>query len=264
MASDGKIYLNVGNLLSLSPGDLDGDSVEPQFKPGGLNFLTDAYGSRIVKYVRMLAGAATKGMLVSAASGGTDQRHTAFTVQATGGTTNSTTSANLTGATADRHIGMIAFVNDKNAVAGAAPEGEAGIVADNGTNFLLLERDYPLSAALAASDVLHVIANYQVEAAGAADQAWVVEGVVIGENGIAQNNYGWVQQYGPVMASKSAGAIAFNVEVVAAASGTVETKASQTGEDFVGVALASAAADQAANKIPIKVTVFVHQNGVVA
>ena len=261
MASNNKLYLNVGNLLALSPGDMDADDSSPRFRPGGLNFLSDAYGARIMKYVQARATAIGKADLVSAASGGTDQRHTAFTVQAT--VVNATTAADITGATADRHIGMIAFVNDDAGAAGAAPEGEATIVRSNTATVMRFEADYALSAALAVNDVLHVIATYQVEAAAAADQAWVVEGVAIGDVGFAANNYGWVQQYGHAMARMTAAAITLGNEVVAGAS-AVLTKGSQTGEDWVGVALASVGSDQVAVRVPIKITIFGNRSGIAA
>ena len=45
--------------------------------------------------------------------------------------------------------------------AGAAPEGESGIVSANTATVMSFEADYPFSVALAANDDLELIANWQ-------------------------------------------------------------------------------------------------------
>lgn len=260
MASLNDLVLRVGNLVGMGSTDFNADDIDPRQRPGSLSFVVDAYGPRIFKYIRS-TDASVMGRLKSAASGGTDQRQTDFTLQAG---TNSTTVATVTGATVGRHNGMIFWVANSTAGTGVAPEGEASIVTDNTATVMKLDPKYPLSATLTATDTVQTVATWQVEDATANDQGWVVEGVTIGRNGITAGNYGWVQIEGPVVALSNGTAQVVGSPVVAAASGTVADDGAQTNEDWIGTALITAQNDQVNDRTLVRLSRFTQSYGITA
>lgn len=260
MSSLNDLVFRPGNLVGMGQRDVNGDDTAPQYPPGALSFIRDAYGTKILKYVKSL-DAATMGSLRSAASGGTDQRSTNFTLQ-TG--TNNTTQCAITGATANRHNGMIFWVSNSTAGTGVAPEGEASIVASNTATVLTLEADYPLSATLTATDTVQCVATWQTEAAAANDQNWVVEGVAVGRDGITAGNYGWIQIEGLVVANTDGTAQVIGSPVVAAASATVADDGAQTNEDWIGTCWITAQNDQVNDRSLINITRFSNGYGITA
>jgi hypothetical protein len=254
MASNNDLFLNLGHLSGLGMADLNRDDVTPYQRPGTIAWVVDAFGPRIVKYIRNVSGSAmAKGSLAAYASDGANVKSTTITNITSGTTTSFVTS----GLTADRHVGMISYVLDTAAVAGAAPEGESSIVAKNTATVVNLEPDYAYSAALAANDDLELIATYQVEASAAADEAWTVAGVVLGKDGISNMGYGWVQCEGVTPATSASSA----VEGDPLEAGVAQVTPLTGGHElWVGIALAALSTDEALKQIPVHLKLFCAQN----
>src|SRR3990167_2184192 len=138
MATNNDLVLNVGSITGLGMREINGDDVNPYARPGTIAIIVDAFGPRILKYCRHVNGSAiTMGELHAYAAGAANVR----TPSVPNITSGPTTGAAATGLTANRHDGMICYVLDNNDSAGAAPEGEASIVADNTTTAITLEAD---------------------------------------------------------------------------------------------------------------------------
>lgn len=251
MASDKDIYLNLGHLSGLGMSDLNRDDVLPYMRPGTVAWVTDAYGPRLVKYIKCLqSGGVAKGELMAYCSDGANVISTSVANITSGTTTSFVTS----GLTADRHNGMISYVLDKAAVAGAAPEGESSIVSKNTATVVTLDAHYPYSTALAVNDDIELIATYQVEDAADGDEAWTCVGVVLAKDGISANNYGWVQLEGVTPAlSIASSAEGDPVVADAAAVGPFGTDGQEL---WVGTALSTLSTDEALKQLPIRVQLW--------
>src|SRR3972149_6312240 len=119
-------------------------------------------------------------------------------------TPGTTSSAVPTGLTASRHQGGLCYVLDNADSAGDAPETEISPIAGNTTTAITLDADYPLTVALAANDDLELISTWQIEDSADGDEAWTVAGVVLGNQGLTNLYYGWIQVEGPVRADVTA------------------------------------------------------------
>mgnify|MGYP003147819818 CR=1 FL=1 len=205
MASDASSVLNMGNLVTVSGRDTEGNDPTPRYRPGGLAFKVDSYGYKIMLYGRNRNGSAVvRGecmSYVADTSPNVDRSTSAGTI--TAGTTTSATTSSLT---ANDHDGMLFYVTDNADAAGTAPEGETGIVASNTATLITLEADYPLSAAIANADTAQLIANHQFEDSVDGDEAWCVAGCVVAAGGVSDGNYGWVGMEGmwPVLYTTAA------------------------------------------------------------
>lgn len=254
MASNNNLFLNLGHLSGMGMSDFNRDDVTPYMRPGTVAWVVDAFGPRIVKYVRNVSGSAIlKSELMAYAADGANVKSTSV-ANITSGTT---TSFVTTGLTANRHDGMIAYVLDNATTAGAAPEGESSIVATNTATVVTLEKDYPYSAALAANDDIELIATYQVEDSAAADEAWTVAGVVLPFDGISNMNYGWIHVEGtcPVQSANSA------VEGDPLESGVAQVTPLTAGHElWIGTALAALSTDEALKQIPAQMKLFTYEN----
>lgn len=254
MASNNNLFLNLGHLAGLGMSDFNRDDSTPYMRPGTIAWVVDAFGPRIVKYVRNVSGSAVlKSELMAYASDGANVKSTSV-ANITSGTTKSFVT---TGLTADRHVGMISYVLDTAAVAGAAPEGESSIVAANTATLVTLEPDYAYSAALAVNDDIELIATYQVEDSAAADEAWTVAGVVLGADGVSNLNYGWIHVEGtcPVKSASSA------VEGDPLESGVAEVTPLTGGHElWIGTALAALSTDEVLKQIPAQMKLFTYEN----
>lgn len=256
MATNNDLVLNVGSITGLGMREINGDDATPQNRPGTITIVVDAFGPRVLKYCRNVNGSTiTMGELHSYASSAANVRTTSV-ANITSGTT---TSAVTTGLTANRHDGMICYVLDDAGAAGAAPEGEASIVADNTTTTITMEADYPFSAALAANDDLMLVSNYQVEDSVDGDEAWTVVGVALGRYGVQNLNYGWYQVEGPVNADASAATITSGDPVVAGAN-VVAAFGTDEHELWVGTALAGMTSDSVAATALINLKLFAPEN----
>jgi len=256
MATNNDLVLNVGSITGLGMREINGDDVNPYARPGTIAIIVDAFGPRILKYCRNVNGSAiTMGELHAYAAGAANVRTTSV-ANITSGTT---TSAVTTGLTANRHDGMICYVLDNNDSAGAAPEGEASIVADNTTTAITLEADYPYSVALAANDDLMLVSNYQVEDAAAGDEAWTVAGVALGRYGVANLNYGWYQVEGIVNADATAATITSG-DPVSAGAVAVAAFGTDGHELWIGTALAGMTSDSTAATALVNLKLFAPEN----
>ena len=256
MATNNDLVLNIGSITGLGMREINGDDVNPYARPGTIAIIVDAFGPRVLKYCRNVNGSAIPmGELHSYASDTQNERTTSV-ANITSGTT---TSAVTSGLTANRHDGMICYVLDDAGAAGAAPEGEASIVADNTTTAITLEADYPYSAALAANDDLELVSTYQVEDSADGDEAWTVAGVALGRYGIANLNYGWYQVEGVVNADATAATITQGDPVVAGAV-AVAAFGSDGHELWIGTALAGMTSDSVAATALVNLKLFAPEN----
>lgn len=243
------LVLKIGSIVPVGMADINTDDPDTgtRARPGTLSFLVDAYGYRILQYVKNVSGSAfAMGDLV------TKVANTAVTNITSG----SVRQAVTTGLTADAHDGRLCYVLDNDDTAGTAPEGETSVIKNNTTTNIDMEFDMPFSVALAANDDLTLISNWQ--AADAADGNLVVNvlGAVVGNAGITNNQFGWVQKEGycPYLRALS-GAVTAGDPVVADAA-QVGAFGTDGQELWVGVALAAMSADQTRDRMLINLKVF--------
>lgn len=155
----------------------------PRTDIGQVGWMRDKFGAlRMYTYRKNISGSAfAAGDLVS--------RKREVETNQTG-----TATTTVVGAfTADEHVGALAVVHDDAGGAGAAPEGEASIVASNTATVATLETDLPWSAALAANDDVTFLSPHVIDAA-ANDIAFVVCGIAMGA--AADDGFGWFQFQG--------------------------------------------------------------------
>jgi hypothetical protein len=248
MATDKSLVFRMGNLVGMGMRDINGDDTDPNQRPGSQSYVVDAFGPRVFEYGRNTSGSAVLvGELMELEADGAN----VVTTTITNITAGSRTSATTTGLTADNHTGMLAFMLDNDDAAGAAPEGETSIVADNSSTVITMEPDYPFSVALAANDDLELIANWQFEDSVDGDEAWTMYGVVVGIDGISSLNYGWIQREGYCSCKGTANAMTEGDPVVAGAA-AIDAFGTDGQELWVGVALASTSTDEAIPRIPVR------------
>lgn len=249
MSSLNDTWFRVGHLSGMGAGDLNGNHTYPQMEPGTIAWMRDAYGYRLVKYVKNVhaSSALAKGSLQAYCSDGANVLTTTVSNISSGSTTHAITS----GLTAGRHAGMICFVLDSAQGTGVAPEGECSIVANNTATRINMEPAYPFSVALAANDDLELIGTYQAEAAADGDEAWTIQGVVVGKDGISAGNYGWVQMEGVCVANHTTNAITEGDPVVAGAA-VVDAFGTDGQELWVGIALVTTSTDEVVPSTPVR------------
>ena len=233
--------------LGMSSINTDDPDTNTTARPGTLRILVDAYGYRILQYVKNTTAsvAATAELLTKVAN-------TAVANITAGSIRQATT----TGLTANAHDGRLCYVLDNDDTAGAAPEGETSVIKNNSATIIDMEFDMPFSVALAANDDLTLISNWQGADAADGDLAHNVLGVVVGNQGISTLQFGWVQKEGycPFVEALS-GAITAGDPVVADAA-QVGAFGSDGQELWVGIALAGMSADQAVDALPVNLRIF--------
>ena len=235
------LVLNLASIHPVGLEDINGDSSIPRMRPGTISFVVDAFGPRVLQYVQNQSGSAVAmGQLLSKPANTSVSNITA----------GSTTQATTTGLTAGNHNGSMCYVLDNDDDAGAAPEGEVSIIRNNSATLIDMEMDYPFSVALAVNDDLVMISTWQAADAADGDLAVNVLGVVLGNAGFSDNNFGWIQREGPVLADLVSGAITAGDPVVAGAA-TIGAFGSDGQELWVGYALATVSADQDADIGPV-------------
>jgi hypothetical protein len=254
MSSSSNIFLDLGHLSGMGMSDFNRDDATPYMRPGTIAWVVDAFGPRIVKYVKNVSGSAIlKSELMAYASDGANVKTTTIS-NITSGTTTSFVTSSLT---ANRHDGMIAYVLDSAQGTGIAPEGESSIVASNTATVVSLEKNYPFSVALAANDDLELISTYQVEDSAAADEAWTVAGVVLGADGISNNNFGWIHVEG-VCPAQSAASSAEGDPVEA---GVAQVTPLTAGHElWIGTALVTLSTDEVLKQLPVHFKLFTFEN----
>lgn len=254
MATDKDLFLNVGHLSGLGMNDLNGDDAVAQNRPGTIAWIVDAFGPRIVKYVKNVSGSAMGKAELMAYASDTQNTKTTSIANITSGTT---TSAVTSGLTANRHDGMICFVLDNADSAGAAPEGESSIVSKNTATVITLDANYPFSTALAVNDDLELVSTYQVEDAADGDESWTCAGVVLGRDDVSDGHYGWIQVQGTCPAKHTTNAISEGDPVVAGAA-VVDAFGSDGQELWVGTAMVSSSTDEVLKNTLVDVSLFAH------
>ncbi|HAM54115.1 MAG TPA: hypothetical protein DCQ64_01340 [Candidatus Rokubacteria bacterium] len=241
------LVLKVGSITSTSLSDINGDSATPQNRPGTLSIIVDAFGPRILQYVQNKSGSAVAmGELLSKPAN----------VSVSNITAGSTTQATTSGLTADAHDGKLCYVLDNADSAGAAPEGEVSIVRNNTATLIDVERDRPFSVALAVNDDLVLISNWQAEDAADGDLAVDVLGVVLGNQGFADTNYGWVQREGYVVADLEAATGLTAGDPVVADAARIGDFDTDGQELWVGYALATVTSDIVPDVAPVNLRLF--------
>ena len=262
MSSLNDLTFRIGHLTGLSNSDLQGDDDDaspttgPKARPGTLSWITDAFGPRIVKYIRAVSTNFAYGRPVALDSDAQNIITTSYTVltgTTTGFTLSSGGQANVTNGD---HQGAICFVTDDAGAAGAVPEGEAGIVTFNSATVFTLEPTYPLTAALAVNDTVDIVSNYQTEDTFDGDEAWTVRGICLPTDGITAGNYGWVQVEGVCMARHIASAITEGDPVVTDYR-AIGPFGSDGQELHLGIAVATGAStDEAQPFVPVNLKLF--------
>jgi len=217
-------FCQVGMLQGLGQSDFNGDDSTPKERGGRYAYVVDGFGTRIFMYCRNLKSTALAfGSLASriadAASSNIDSGST-------------TTAVKAATWTAGKNVGQLLFITDNDDSAGAAPEGEVGVIGANTVTTQSVDPQYPFSVALAANDDVSIISpGWHIDASAAADKAQEVKGVVVGSGGMTSLYYGWVQCYGicPVVNLKAstgftarAGIIADTAAIAPDASGGLE------------------------------------------
>ena len=243
------LVLRMGSITGLSMADINSDAAETATvaRPGTLSIVVDAYGYRIFQYVKNVSDSAyAMGELV------TKTANTAVNNQ----TGTVTTSATTTGLTANDHIGRLAYVLDDAGAAGAAPEGETTVVADNTATVISFDPKMPLSVALASGDDLVLISNWQSTDSADGDLAHNVLGVVVGNAGFSDNQYGWVQKEGYCPNADTTGGAITAGDPIVANTAQVGQFGSDGQELWVGIALATGSSDQAAAILPVNLKLF--------
>lgn len=173
---------------------------------------------------------------------------------ATGG---STTTIEDTGAfIADEQVWNIVHINDDAGAAGAAPEGEFGLIIKNTANILTIQTpraDGAFSAAVAASDTYDIYSNCMVVDSAAGDSRSELAGVAMASS-LADNYWGWIcimAVNGFVLAAITTAAVTGDDSLIADAAAL---KVSSTSDHFLscGSAVFAAAADQATLTLPVQ------------
>lgn len=243
------LVLKVGSITSLGMASINTDDPADttRARPGTLAILVDAYGYRILQYVKNVSDSAYAiGELVSKVA-------TTSVANISSGTIRQAVTSGLT---ANDHDGRLCYVHDNDDSAGAAPEGETSVVRNNTATVIDMEFDMPFSTALAANDDLRLISNWQSTDAADGDLAHNVLGVVVGNAGFSDNQFGWVQKEGycPRVEALS-GAITIGDPVVADAA-KVGAFGADGQELWVGIALGAMSADQVADMLPVNLRIF--------
>lgn len=247
-------FLRVGMLIPIAGSDLNADDKTPGFRPGGLSFVIDAFGPRIFQYVRNQSGSViAQGDVVRKVADVT-------AVNITSGTTTSATK--VAAFTADKHEGMLLYVDDNDSAAGGAPEGEVSVIVSNTADVATVDSNRKFTVALAVNDDVRVVATYHAEDAVDNDPASRVLGCVVGEDGVTDKQYGWVQNHGihPAVLH-TAVAVAAGGTVVAAAKAVADA-AADTVDLWIGTQVGTFTADLVTLLAPVDLRIFGALGGV--
>jgi hypothetical protein len=242
----GDLFLNVGHLLPVGTAALLESSVTPRYPTGGLSFFQDDFGLRVARYLKNMSGSQQgKGELASRVASVT------ITNASSGSTTHLVTSS----LTANVHVGKILVCTDDAGAAGAAPEGEVGIVVANSTTRVDIDSRRPFSAAVAVNDDFVIYGTYQVIDAADGDLAVNVRGISLCD--VEDGEFAFYQQYGmiPDAKHKASTAVSAATQLVADAA-TVGPFGSDNQEYHVGWSPLGIAVDNATAKALAFVSVF--------
>lgn len=243
-----KMFLRQAGLFPISQVDLNANDATPKALLGVPIPYYDAMGERWLMYVKNVHSAA---VVLG------DVMTKAADVTFTAGVLASATRVTTTGLTADAHIGKLLIVEGNDTSAGAAPEGETGVIVGNTATQIDVDNELPFSVSSVADiDCRIVTPGWHAIQAGANALAKDVRGVVVGVDGISVNHYGWVvvDGYHPQVKATAA-AITAGANVITAATGQVVTQATATAEKVVGFAPGGIEATHP-GKMPIVMTLL--------
>ena len=159
-----ELYLHVGYILPMGYAELLADDKDPKYSKGQIGFMRDDFGLRLFRYMHnSTASAVAKGDLQARAANTTITNITSGT----------TTSITLTAAgwTADAFIGRLLICTDDAGAAGAAPEGEVGVIVANTATVITIDSGKPFTAAPAANDDFTVYSIFDLKDAADGDLA---------------------------------------------------------------------------------------------
>lgn len=242
------LVLDVGSLTGLGQSDFNSSSTTPLDRPGTIKFLVDAFGYKVIRYVKNKSGSAVAiGELLAKPA------DVSVSTISAGSTT---TSVVTTGLTASAHNGKIFYVLDNADSAGAAPEGETAIVASNTAALITLDAARPLGTSLAASDTGVLISTWQAEDAADGDTNDLVLGVVMGTDGFADEAYGWVQMEGVCPRANITTDAQTLRDTLVAAAAALGPDGSDESQLWCGFCLGTVTSDQVALIAPAQMTLF--------
>lgn len=243
-------FCQLGMLNGLGQSNFDGDDSTPKDRPGRFAYVVDAFGTRIFQYGRNCKGSAiTMGeCLIRLAD--------IAVSNITSGTTLSAVKASAW--TADKSVGELLYVEDNDDSAGAAPEGEVGVIGSNSSGVANLDPQYPLTVALAANDDLDTISpGWHFDTSGAAAKAQECRGIACGKDGITSLNYGWTQVYGivPVAQLKASTGFTDRAAIITGVS-KIDVDANGGWELVIGHSLGTVTSDIVSDKAMCFINVY--------
>lgn len=224
--------LHLGWLIPLGPGHLEGDDLAQRHRPGSVGFAIDGFGPKVFAYFRNRQGASvTQGQLLSKAG---DENGVTVVTASTGSTTSFASSSAIS-LTASAHVGSMLLITSNASGEGAAPAGEISVIVSNTSASIQVDPDYAFSTAVANGDTGNIISTFNIELS-TGDNNIAVYGVVVAENGVGDNNFGWAQQFGlcPVTVYSSLSA---NVGQALIASSQVQGEVIAASNSVVNTAL---------------------------
>jgi hypothetical protein len=247
-------YYNLANMIHLAGPDLEANDLSPRFTPGGFGFFADAHGPRFMQYIKSAETSTTLAL------GDWVCRAADVTISSiTSGTTVSVTKT-AAGLTASAHIGK-ELIDETEAVAGGAPEGESGIIVANTTTVVTIDSLYPFSTAPSATANMRIRSVFHgIQNTSATTKSRNMLGSVVAAGGITAGYYGWVQFGGvhPNCGTKASAAIVLGVAVIGTTTaGKCGTSSSSAVDLLLGRALCTVASTNSGlNPVDIDCNVF--------
>lgn len=238
------LQTNVGNPSAWGT-TLDNVSTTPKEIPGVVRIdWHPVFGLRKFKYLRCYqSGGHTAGQIASFLD-------PVAVNNITSGTTTTITTSSLT---ADIYVGGLLRCLDDAGAAGAAPEGEIGLITANSTTVITIDSNDAFSASPAVNDDFTIVVPFGVDNAAANDVCSRVAGVAMAT--VAQYSWGWYQFFGinPSVQAIAAGtAVTTEKGVIAANGGLVSDGSSSAAHLLIGVALATLTSDTVLRRALIK------------
>jgi hypothetical protein len=244
------MVLDPGLILAMVAQDVQANDLTPRMQPGQFTLLIDRIGGpRICRYMHNQLASA-----LDAVAGGLYTRAaiTAIASASAGGTT---TSIVTSGLTASAHVGKLAYVKTAT-VAGAAPEGEVGLITANSATVVTVDSRRPFSSAIIATTAVDIYPQWEFIKAAAGDLAWNVLGVCLATGGITNGNWGVLQSHGlcPDAKCLSSAVLTINKGVIA---GTEQFTVSSTSAVSLLLGFAPVTVNSTnSGKAPVFVQVF--------
>lgn len=226
---------------------LDASDSSPKEEKGAVRAIFEPnLGWRYFQYVRFdQSGGATKNNICAYRG--------LVSVSATG--TGTTTTIVTTGATANILVGGLIQCLDDAGGAGAAPEGENGIVVANTATLITLDPNDAFTAATASSDTFRVHLPWAVVDSAAGDTAATTAGVIMATQ--TQYNWGWVQFAGlhPTVAAVAAGTTITAGKSLIASTNVVTNGSTSAAELRLGYSPFQLTTDTVLRTIPVYLNV---------